>query len=155
MTVIAEPATTTPDSGTSRAAALADRIEQGAALLAAFAETLSEAEWDTPVSATDRRPIGVIVHHVASVYPIEVEVARAIASGKAMTEVTWDAIAEMNAKHAGEKVQKWAGDAYHVTSDAVGDFGKEVTALVRKHPIPSILIGFGIGLLLGRTARMI
>ena len=47
MTVIAEPATTTPDSGTSRAAALADRIEQGAALLVAFAEGLSEAEWNT------------------------------------------------------------------------------------------------------------
>src|ERR1044072_411844 len=81
-----------------RAQALADRIEEGAALLAAFAEELSEAEWNTPVSATDRRPVGVIVHHVASVYPIEVEVARAIAAGKALTDVTWAEIAEMDAK---------------------------------------------------------
>ncbi|HSS18835.1 MAG TPA: DinB family protein [Pyrinomonadaceae bacterium] len=91
------------DIKSQRAAALADRIEQGAAGLAAFAETLTEAEWQTPVSAADKRPIGVIVHHVASVYPIEVEVAKTIASGQAITEVTWEAIAEMNAKHASEQ----------------------------------------------------
>src|SRR6185312_6273802 len=86
-------------SGQRRAEALADRIEQGAALLAEFAEQLSEAEWAMPVTATDRRPIGVIVHHVASVYPVEIEVARAIAGGNAVTEVTWEAVADMNAKH--------------------------------------------------------
>ena len=90
----------TNHTGSRRAAALADRIEQGAAGLAAFAEGLSEAEWLTPVSITDKRPIGVIVHHVASVYPVEIEVAKTIASGQAITEVTWEAIAEMNAKHA-------------------------------------------------------
>jgi len=82
-----------------RAESLANRIEAGADALAAFAEGISEAEWHTPVSATDRRSIGVIVHHVASVYPVEIEVARTIASGKAVTEVTWEAIAEMNARH--------------------------------------------------------
>jgi len=83
-----------------RAAALADRIEQGAAGLAAFAQGLSESEWQTPVSLTDRRSIGVIVHHVASVYPVEIEVAKTIASGQAITEVTWEAISQMNANHA-------------------------------------------------------
>ena len=83
-----------------RAEHLADRIEEGAAGLAAFAETLSDAEWRMPVSQTDRRPIGVIVHHVASVYPLEVDAARAIAGGNAVTEVTWEAVADMNAKHA-------------------------------------------------------
>ena len=83
-----------------RAAALADRIEQGAAGLAAFAETLSEAQWLIPVSDTDRRSVGVIVHHVASVYPVEVELAKTIARGQAVTDVTGEAINEMNAKHA-------------------------------------------------------
>ena len=82
-----------------RAESLAKRIEEGAAGLAAFAETLSEAEWHKPVSARDRRPVGVVVHHVASVYPVEVDLARAIGSGKAMTDVTWDVVADMNAKH--------------------------------------------------------
>jgi hypothetical protein len=42
------------------------------------------------------------VHHVASVYPIEVQLARIIADGKPVEDVTWDVVAELNAKHAGE-----------------------------------------------------
>ena len=58
--------------------------------MVAFAEKLSEADWRTPVSTSgaDRRSVGVIVHHVASVYPIEIELARTIATGQAVTEVT-------------------------------------------------------------------
>jgi hypothetical protein len=84
----------------TRAQVLAERIEEGAAGLAAFAEGLSEAEWRTPVSDTDRRSVGIVVHHVASVYPIEVDLARAIASGNAVTEVTWEVVAGLNAQHA-------------------------------------------------------
>jgi hypothetical protein len=82
-----------------RAEALAARIEEGAAGLATFAEQLSDAEWRTPVPK-DGRTVGVIVHHVASVYPIETDLAQAIASGKAVTDVTWGAVAEMNAYHS-------------------------------------------------------
>lgn len=88
-----------------RAELLADRIEEGAAGLAAFAEGLSEAEWRTPVSASDHRSVGVIVRHVASVYPIEIDLARTIASGKAVTDVTWEAVAKLNAKHAREHAE--------------------------------------------------
>jgi DinB family protein len=85
-----------------RAESLANRIEEGAAGLAAFAEGLSEAEWRAPVreGGKNGRSVGVIVHHVASVYPIEVDLARAVASGKAVTDVTWEVVAELNAKHA-------------------------------------------------------
>jgi hypothetical protein len=86
-----------------RAELLADRIEEGAAGLAAFAEGLSEEEWRTPVSGSDRRPVGVIVHHVAIVYPIEIDLARAIARGNAVTDVTWEVVAQLNAKHANEQ----------------------------------------------------
>ena len=88
-----------------RAQSLADRIEQGAAGLAAFVESLSEAEWNTPVSATDRRSVGVIVHHVASMYPIEIDVARTVAGGKSVSEVTWEVVAPLNAKHAQDQAQ--------------------------------------------------
>jgi DinB family protein len=84
-----------------RAESLADRIEEGATSLAAFAEGLSETEWRTATSSgNDRRPVGVLVHHVATMYPIEIDVVRAIASGKAVTDVTWEAVAGINAKHA-------------------------------------------------------
>jgi hypothetical protein len=95
-----------------RAESLADRIEEGAAGLAAFAEGLSEAEWRTPMSGgNDRRSVGVIVHHVASVYPIEVDLARAIAGGKAVTDVTWGVVADMNAKHAKDQAGVTKGAA--------------------------------------------
>ena len=42
------------------------------------------------------------MHHVASVYPIEIDLAQAIASGKAVTDITWEVVAELNAKHAHE-----------------------------------------------------
>jgi hypothetical protein len=86
-----------------RAELLAKRIEEGATLLAAFAETLSDSDWSKPVSKTDHRTVGVIVHHVASMYPIEVQVAQAIAGGNAITDVTWGAVAQINGKHAAEQ----------------------------------------------------
>lgn len=89
-----------------RAELLADRIEEGAAGLAAFVEGLSETEWRTRMSTgNDRRPVGVIVHHVAFVYPIEVDLARAIAGGKAVTDVTWEVVAGLNGKHAGDQAE--------------------------------------------------
>jgi DinB family protein len=119
-------------SASRRAALLADRIEEGAALLAAFAEGISEKEWHTPVSATDRRSVGLIVHHVASMYPIEIDVARAIAGGKAVTDVTWDAVAELNAKHAHEHVEETKATALELlrrhsreAADAVRAFTDE------------------------------
>ena len=112
-----------------RSNALADRIEQGAAELAKFAESLSDADWKKPGSTagTDKRPVGVIVHHVANMYPIEVDVAKTIASGKAITDVTWDAVAGINAGHA--------KDQANVTKAAALEFlrknSREAAAAVR------------------------
>ena len=84
-----------------RADSIADRIEQGAKGLATFVEGLSDAEWRTPLATggKDRRPVGVVVYHVALVYPIEVDIAKAVGGGNAVTEVTWEVVADMNAKH--------------------------------------------------------
>lgn len=82
-----------------RSEKLAQRIELGAANLAAFAEGLTQAQWNARIPP-DGRTAGVIIHHVASVYPIEVHLASVLASGKPIEGVTWAGIAEMNAKHA-------------------------------------------------------
>jgi DinB superfamily len=84
-----------------RAEVLAQRIEQGARNLAALAEGLSDAEWRRVVPP-DGRQVGVIVHHVASMYPIEIDLATVLASGKRIEGVTWAAVADINAKHARE-----------------------------------------------------
>ena len=82
-----------------RANALADRLEQGARALAVFASALTEAEWQTRLPR-DGRKIGVVVNHVASVYPVEIQLALTVAGGKPVTGVTMDDINEMNAGHA-------------------------------------------------------
>src|SRR5262245_12483884 len=87
--------------GNEQAQALADRLEAGARALAAFAADLTDSEWRTPVPH-DGRAVGVVVHHVASVYPIEIELAQVIAGGKPVIGVTMDDIHAMNAKHAAE-----------------------------------------------------
>jgi hypothetical protein len=46
--------------------------------------------------------VGVVVHHVASVYPIEIQLAQVLAGGQPMTGLTWDNVHEMNAGHARE-----------------------------------------------------
>lgn len=84
-----------------RAHALADRLERGARALAALARTLTDAQWQTPV-LHDGRTIGVVVHHVASVYPIEIHLAQLLAAGKPVTGVTMNDVHTMNAAHAKE-----------------------------------------------------
>lgn len=84
-----------------QAQVLAERLEAGARALADFASGLSEIEWNIRVPG-DGRKVGVTVHHVASVYPLEIQLAQAIAGGNAIEGVTWDAVHDMNAKHAQE-----------------------------------------------------
>ncbi|MGE0811746.1 MAG: DinB family protein [Vicinamibacterales bacterium] len=86
-------------TATARATALADRLEQGAAALAALARGLTDAQWQTRIPG-DGRTVGVVVHHVASVYPIEIQLAQVLASGKPVTNVSWDDVHAMNAGHA-------------------------------------------------------
>ena len=87
-----------------RANALADRLIIGANALANFVKGLSDSEWNKPVVG-DGRTIGVVVHHVASVYPIEVELAQTLGKGNPITDVTMEAINKMNAEHAIENNQ--------------------------------------------------
>jgi hypothetical protein len=84
-----------------RSDVLAQRLEQGARALAAFASTLTEEEWQYPVPK-DGRKVGVVVHHVATMYPLELTLAQTLAAGNPIVGVTWDAVHEINAQHARE-----------------------------------------------------
>ena len=85
----------------TRSEAFAERLERGAAALAAVASELTDREWQTPVPG-DGRKIGVVVHHVASVYPLEIQLAQMLARGTAITGVTMADVHEMNGAHAKE-----------------------------------------------------
>ena len=70
--------------------------------MAAYARELTHEQWQTVVQP-DGRTVGVMIHHVASVYPIEIELATHIAMGNPINGVTWGVVAEMNAQHAKEQ----------------------------------------------------
>jgi hypothetical protein len=84
-----------------RSNALADRLETGARDLMTFAAALSDSQWNTAVPK-DGRTVGVIVHHVANMYPIEIQIAQAVAMGQPVAGVTWDDVHAINAAHAKE-----------------------------------------------------
>lgn len=86
---------------TKRSYELARRLELGALALEAFASSLTEFEWQSRVPG-DGRKIGVIVHHVATVYPIEIQLAQTLAKGQPIEGVTGDFVNRMNAAHAKE-----------------------------------------------------
>ena len=87
------------DRTNQRAQALADRLELGARALAAFASGLTDGEWNTRIPG-DGRTVGVVVHHVASVYPVEIQLAQTLAAGQPIVGVTMDDVHAMNAAHA-------------------------------------------------------
>jgi len=70
-------------------------------MLAALANSLSDKEWQSCLPQDGRR-IGVIVHHVASVYPLEIELARKVAAGNPIVGVTTKDVQRLNAAHAVE-----------------------------------------------------
>jgi hypothetical protein len=84
-----------------RSNALADRLEQGARALASLASSLTDEQWQTRIPK-DGRKVGVVVHHVATMYPLEIQLAQLLAQGKPLTGVTWDVVHELNANHAKE-----------------------------------------------------
>jgi hypothetical protein len=84
-----------------RAAALADRLERGARSLIALAEEITDAEWQTRIPG-DGRKVGVVVHHVANMYPLEIQLAQALADGNPIAGVTWADVHALNAKHAAD-----------------------------------------------------
>jgi hypothetical protein len=82
-----------------RARALAERLERGARALEALAGSLTQAQWDTRIPG-DGRTVGVVVHHVANMYPLEIQLAQLLAAGEPISGVTWTTVHDLNAQHA-------------------------------------------------------
>ena len=94
-----------------RTEALAVRLEEGARALVGLARTLTEAEWQTPTK--DGRKIGVVVHHVGNMYPLEIQLALTLAKGEAIKGVTWDDVHAVNARHAKDFERVTKEEAVH------------------------------------------
>ena len=73
-------------------------------MLIELAERLSDAQWQTRIPR-DGRKVGVVVHHVASMYPLEIKLAQALADNNPIAGVTWDDVHALNAQHAADNDQ--------------------------------------------------
>ena len=116
-------------TATARATALADRLEQGARALADLASGLTDAQWQTRIPG-DGRKIGVVVHHVANMYPIEIQLAQLVAGGQPIAGVSWDNVRDINAAHAQEKdgvTKQEALDLLRKNSAAAADAVRALT----------------------------
>ena len=100
-TTVYEASTVLTPAKNARANALAERLERGATALTALAESLTETQWQTHIPH-DGRSVGVVVHHVATMYPLEIQLAQVLAAGDPITGVTWQVIDDINAKHAAD-----------------------------------------------------
>jgi hypothetical protein len=83
----------------ARAEALAIRIERGGCELAAAVEDCSTVGWEA-FCPDEKWSVGTTVHHVASMYPIEIELVQVLASGQPVVGITWRMLDEINATHA-------------------------------------------------------
>src|SRR5438309_209105 len=79
--------------------ALAIRLESGTTNVAALASRLSDAVWQTRLSR-DCRKIGVLLHDVASMYPLEIQLAGLLAAVRPVARATWGAVETINRDHA-------------------------------------------------------
>ena len=120
--------TTSTMSRNARANQLAERLEQGARALIQFAATLTIDEWRTPLKG-DGRPVGVVVHHVANMYPLEIQLAQTVASGKPVTGVTMADVNAINAKHAAEKAAVTKDEALAAVTAAAANAANAIRAL--------------------------
>lgn len=84
--------------------ALATHLENGATALAAFAAALSEEEWRTRLPK-DGRKVSLVVHHVATMYPIEIRLAN-LPAAQPITDVTRDAVDTISRDHARERQRR-------------------------------------------------
>jgi hypothetical protein len=112
MKTATQTSETAAPAATARANALAERLIHGAHALAAVAAGLTDAQWQTRIPG-DGRTVGVVVHHVASIYPLEVELAQQLAAGAPITGVSWNDVHALNARHAADNAaidQKTAVD---------------------------------------------
>lgn len=107
---------------------LATRLLDGADALARFARTLTERQWRT-VAQPDGRTVGIIVHHVAHVYPVEIELAQVVANGGSIAGVTMADVHQMNARHAKEFAHVTRDEALTLLARNAGAAAAAIRAL--------------------------
>ena len=79
--------------------ALAKQFETKAQDATAAIEKLSDQDWKK-VTAAEKWPVGVVVHHVAEGHAGIANIVKAVAAAQSLPNFTMGMLDEMNAKHA-------------------------------------------------------
>jgi hypothetical protein len=111
-----------------RSNALAERLEDGVRSLVTFIGSTTDAEWKTPIYH-DWRTVGIVVHHVASIMPLEIELAMTVAKGKAVVGLTWDTVHQINAEHARANPSPTKDEALDLLRKNAGEAAAAIRAL--------------------------
>jgi len=88
-----------------RSEPLAQRVLEGHQGLISFIESCTEEDWKTWIP-NEERPVGVLMHHVASMLPVELEFIKMLASGKGITDINDLDVHQMNTQHADANVDR-------------------------------------------------
>ena len=75
------------------------QIDEATAATTAVIENCSEVDWGTAV-AEEERPVGVVLHHIANVYPIVADMACQLARGEELPLITYEDVHALNHQHA-------------------------------------------------------
>ncbi len=84
-----------------RARTLAQQLEQANHDLIGTIEGLSDAQWHAKTPG-DGRSVGVVAHHVAESHKTVAGLAKAVATGQPVPNITMDMIHQGNAAHAAQ-----------------------------------------------------
>lgn len=84
----------------SKAEALIEQMNRTNAAVIQAAEDCSTEQWQLPVGEEDGRPIGVVFHHIAVVYPIAIDWAQMIGNGEPLPAFSREQLTTFNAAHA-------------------------------------------------------
>lgn len=76
------------------------QVEEATAATAAVIKQCSESDWKTALSDEDGRSVGVVCHHIASVYPLVVNGALQMTRGEGAPTFSYDDIHALNHQHA-------------------------------------------------------
>jgi uncharacterized damage-inducible protein DinB len=102
-----------PDMTNHRSAELAQRLSTLNQEILDFVERCPDSVWRAPCP-DDGRSVGVVAHHIASSYPLLVQVVELVANGAPIPPITQEQLDHANAEHAIQHAQCTSEEVAHL-----------------------------------------
>jgi len=118
--------------------------------------TAGEAKVERKASQVRNEEVspGLVASVIEEVKDISAAIGEATAGAKDKVEELASTAVE-KVGEAKDKVQEWASTATCEAERAAKGAGHELTTLVRRYPVPALLVAFGLGVFLAQVTRRI